>query len=134
MTPTKGQRDIMAADLLERAAVMVRHGAESGYVDNVIECAARLRAQHPTADPSGDYANSLLLTGVSRVDAWAAVGAIADGKHPADSVPGMVTEYRRNCARLALNASEPTSFRLRCRGAEMACDWTLSRLGCAVKS
>ncbi len=127
MTPTREQRAMMAADLSMRAAALLLSGDERGRAV-LMGAAATMRAKPRYC--AGRYQCSLSMAGLSPADIDAACEAIARGEHPADSLPGQVTEYADRWTRLAADCGGHEPHKARASAAQ----WVLDLLGCKVKS
>ncbi len=128
MNPTKEQRAMMAADLWMRAATMTFRG-EADCAPSVSTCAEFVIERD---DPEDYYREGLTSCGLSPADIDAAVAAIADGRHPADSLPGRVEKMRSDLAEEIDTVGGGSDDGIHAFGERMACATFLSILGCKV--
>jgi hypothetical protein len=117
MTPTKEQRAMMAAHVGDLALRALRRG-EDGV--SLLEYARDILTED---DPEDFYREALLEADYGHSAVEASFAAIADGRHPATSLPGMVEEMRNE----ALDKNTAYGD-----GEASACADVLDLLGCPV--
>jgi hypothetical protein len=131
MSHDKTQRARMAADLCERAGIAFRGRVSTNGAATATSVASFI---HDDDYPEHHYRRALRALDVAPEAIDAAVAAIREHRHPADSLPGLVEKMRDDatCDQHDALFKRPRPIEAaRAEGHEKAIDAVLDLLGCA---